>query len=83
MEPNPQANRGTTDDYVPITSPFDGRLPRTLDNMAARGGGFASRLAEAWQRADGDNSRRLLEAFPHLVRDYMPPEDRLGPPDLI
>lgn len=71
MEPNPQASRAS-EEVEPITSPFDPRLPRVLDRMAALGGGFASRLAEAWQRADGDNSRRLLEAFPHLIKAYMP-----------
>lgn len=39
--------------------------------MRARGGGFASCLAEAYQVADQDNAWRILEAFPDLFTRYL------------
>lgn len=41
-----------------------------LDAMIRYGGGFVSRLGEAWLRADDDNDRRLREAFPHYWEQY-------------
>lgn len=32
------------------------------------GGGFQHYLVEAWRRADGENKRRLEEAFPYDYR---------------
>jgi hypothetical protein len=39
--------------------------------MSRIGGSFAKALAEAWKRADLDNQRRIRNAFPELVRDYL------------
>ena len=41
-----------------------------LQKMEFYGGGFASALAKAWQRADASNSAKLGEAFDELVRAY-------------
>lgn len=41
-----------------------------LKAMEIYGGGFASRLAEAWQWADSSNSKKLAEAFPGLIAKY-------------
>lgn len=43
---------------------------KAVQLMARIGGGFASALAVAWQRADDANSRRLEKAFPELLADY-------------
>jgi hypothetical protein len=42
----------------------------------ARGsrGGFASKLADAWLKADSGNQKTLNEAFPHLFRLPTSPE---------
>lgn len=40
--------------------------------MRCYGGGFASALAHAIARADGDNARRLHSAFSHLIDQYGP-----------
>jgi hypothetical protein len=45
-----------------------------LDFMESHGGGFVSRLAVAWLRADLDNDRRLMEGFGHYYAEY---RDRL------
>jgi len=42
----------------------------TLKAMEVYGGGFAGRLAEAWQVADSFNSNRLAAAFPDLIAKY-------------
>lgn len=42
----------------------------TLQAMKVYGGGFAGRLAEAWQVADSWNSNRLAAAFPDLITKY-------------
>lgn len=39
--------------------------------MRARGGGFASHLAQAYQVADQDNAWRILEAFSDLFTRYL------------
>jgi hypothetical protein len=41
-----------------------------LECMSREGGGFVSRLAEAWMRADADNDRRLYLAFGHYFDEY-------------
>ena len=41
-----------------------------LDSMEKFGGGFASALAIAWQRADSDNRNRLRLAFGDLLESY-------------
>jgi hypothetical protein len=38
--------------------------------MEKIGGGFASALALAYFRADGDNKARILGAFPDLFEKY-------------
>lgn len=43
---------------------------QTLESMHQKGGGFASHLSEAWQRADSTNSIRLALAFPDLIAKY-------------
>lgn len=44
----------------------------TIRNMQQYGGGFASKLAEAWLRADSWNCARLAAAFPDLIDKYQP-----------
>ena len=44
----------------------------TLRTMFVRGGGFASKLADAWMLADSGNADALARAFPDLVRRYGP-----------
>jgi hypothetical protein len=39
---------------------------KAAQNMERMGGGFEKAIAVAFFRADGDNSRRLREAFPHI-----------------
>ena len=48
------------------------RLLATLKNMETYGGGFAAALAEAWYRADMNNSAKLERAFADLLEDYAP-----------
>lgn len=43
-----------------------------LAAMCAYGGGFVSRLAEAWVHADVTNTARLEQAFPDMVERYGP-----------
>lgn len=43
-----------------------------LKAMGTYGGSFASRLADAWARADAINSARLGYAFDDLVLEYAP-----------
>jgi hypothetical protein len=38
--------------------------------MERLGGGFASAVAVAYYRADGDNQARVLAAFPELFEKY-------------
>lgn len=45
-------------------------LHTVLVTMRHYGGGFASRLADAWMRADSMNSARLAEAFTDLLERY-------------
>lgn len=46
------------------------RFCRTLDAMSRYGGHFVQALAAAWRRADADNHRRLLAAFPEYYAHY-------------
>ena len=41
-----------------------------LKMMEKFGGGFASALSIAWQRADVNNQYRLEQAFPDLLAQY-------------
>lgn len=41
-----------------------------LQLMEQYGGGFAGALAAAWQRADEENQRRLMQAFGDLYDRY-------------
>jgi hypothetical protein len=43
-----------------------------LKLMETYGGGFASALAKAWYRADGNNDVGLRQAFGDLLEDYAP-----------
>lgn len=38
--------------------------------MQQTGGSFVSALAEAWLRADEDNSKRIQDAFPDYIARY-------------
>jgi hypothetical protein len=38
--------------------------------MQQTGGSFVSALAEAWLRADDDNSKRIQDAFPDYIARY-------------
>lgn len=64
-----------TREFYPSTHGLAWRLrPELLTAsqlMRARGGGFASCLAEAYQVADQDNAWRILEAFPDLFTRYL------------
>jgi hypothetical protein len=40
-------------------------------NMERYGGGFASSLAVAMVKADQDNLRRIVQAFPELMDKYL------------
>jgi hypothetical protein len=44
-------------------------------HMRKVGGGFASRLAEAYLYADGGNQYRIYEAFGHLFKRHLPKEE--------
>lgn len=44
----------------------------TIKAMQSYGGGFASALAEAWAKADMNNSARIEAAFPDLIEKYGP-----------
>lgn len=46
---------------------------KALEAMKRYGGGFASRLAEAWMHADMQNSAKLREAFGDLLDNYRVP----------
>ena len=39
---------------------------KACQNMERMGGGFETQLAKLFYRADGTNSRRLIEAFPEI-----------------
>ena len=39
---------------------------KACQNMERMGGGFETQLAKLFSRADGTNSRRLIEAFPEI-----------------
>lgn len=47
-------------------------LHRTFSAMKAHGGGFASRLADAWMYADPDNRARIQASWPELIDAYGP-----------
>lgn len=50
----------TTDDYLKIA-----------ENMIRFGGGFISKLGEALQRADMENTKKLENAFPEYFKQYL------------
>ena len=39
--------------------------------MEKMGGGFASQIAKAYYAADGDNQKRLRQAFPEIGRAHV------------
>lgn len=41
-----------------------------VDNMRSYGGNFLSKLADAMVAADPDNYRRLVKAFPEIIKKY-------------
>jgi hypothetical protein len=45
-------------------------------HMKKVGGGFASRLAEAYLYADLGNQRRIYEAFNDLFKKHLPTEEK-------
>ena len=48
---------------------------RSITTMGRCGGGFAGKLADAWNVADGTNSKRLADAFSDLVERFGPDSD--------
>jgi len=41
------------------------------NNMQRFGGGFASSLGVAMVKADQDNLRKIVQAFPELMEEYL------------
>lgn len=54
---------------APLTA---AELHRTFTAMRTHGGGFVSRLADAWLHADPANRARIEAAFPHLLVSFGP-----------
>ncbi len=50
-------------------NPLEKRM--VLEAMERFGGSFVRALAEAWRKADADNSARLEQAFPEYAREYL------------
>lgn len=48
----------------------DEEIDHTVLAMLTFGGSFVHALAECMQRADRDNLRRIIEAFPELMTQY-------------
>jgi len=46
-------------------------LNTIITNMERYGGGFASSLAIAMIKADRDNLRKIVQAFPELMEEYL------------
>lgn len=46
------------------------KLLMAARNMEVYGGGFASSIATAFFRADSENRKRLVAAFPELFEKY-------------
>ena len=42
------------------------------ENMQKFGGHFCAKLADAIRAADSTNKRKILHAFPEMIRDYGP-----------
>jgi hypothetical protein len=55
-------------DYTPHMT--DSQLYEAAYEMDRSGGGFASAIANAFFRADGDNQKRLLAAFGDLFEKF-------------
>jgi len=51
-------------------------LNTITNNMERYGGGFASSLAVAMVKADQDNLRKIVQAFPELMEEYLKLEIR-------
>jgi hypothetical protein len=62
-------SRKTVSLWSLLTSP---EQHQTLLAMNQYGGGFVSRLAEAWSFADSGNSEKLGLAFDNIVHAYAP-----------
>jgi hypothetical protein len=45
-------------------------LLTVAENMIKRGGSFAQSIGKALIVADSDNRRRLIDAFPELIKQY-------------
>jgi hypothetical protein len=45
-------------------------LLQIAEKMIQRGGSFAQSIGKAFFFADGDNRRRLIDAFPELIKQY-------------
>ena len=48
---------------------------RSITTMGRCGGGFAGKLADAWNVADGTNAAKLASAFSDLVERFGPDSD--------
>ena len=51
------------------------QLTAAAHAMKRTGGGFASRLAEAYMYADSNNQERILTAFMDLFEKFIPTEE--------
>ena len=47
-------------------------LHKVLNNMKTFGGGFASKLSDAWRHADRTNSDKLYSVFKNYYDKYHP-----------
>ena len=45
---------------------------QTIETMRRYGGGFVKALAEAYAKADAENSARIEKAFPEYIKKYGP-----------
>ena len=54
-----------------LAQPSEAQKHEALTEMRRSGGGFVKALAEAWQHADPDNSRRLHLAFGDIFARYL------------
>ena len=74
-----------TREFYPSTHGLAWRLRPELFTasqlMRARGGGFASHLAQAYQVADQDNAWRILEAFSDLFTRYLEEVENAAAPE--
>ena len=73
----PTTHRQTIDLITPTALTDDERdaYLHAAHQMRQHGGGFAAALAEAYMRADSNNSQILRTAFAHIFNRYAPPPE--------